>query len=104
MKIICLSKIAADERKNTKLVCNALLLDTQLICNDDDIGVKLRGKAMIKANGRLFKTTTAVNKYVKTFTFRENCLSIQIERIKHCKIKPDCNQINRLRQIGDKVS
>ncbi len=55
--------------------------------NDDDISVELRGKAMIKANERLFKTTAAANKYVETFTFGEDRLSVQIETIENCKMK-----------------
>ncbi len=55
--------------------------------NDDDISVELRGKAMIKANGRLFKIIAAVNKYVETFTFGKDCLSVQIEIIENCKMK-----------------
>lgn len=39
--------------------------------NHDNISVKLRGKVMIKVNGRLFKITIATNKYIKTFNFRE---------------------------------
>ncbi len=87
MKIVHLPKIAAGRCKNTKLTGNASQLAIELISNDNDIGIELYGKAMIKANWRLFKTAAAATKYVKTFTFGENCLSVQIERIENSKMK-----------------
>lgn len=87
MKIVHPPKIAASRRKNTKPAGNASWPATQLVSNNNKIGVELHGKAMIKANKRLFKTITAANKYVKTFTFRENRLSVLIETIENCKMK-----------------
>ncbi len=48
----------------------------RLMPNDDNISIELRGKAMIKVNGRLFKTTAAANKNVETFTFGKDRLSV----------------------------
>ncbi len=59
----------------------------RLVSNDDNISVELHGEAMIKANGRLFKTRATANKYVKTFIFGEDRLSVQIETIENCKMK-----------------
>ncbi len=59
----------------------------RLVPNDDDISIKLHGKAMIKTNRRLFKTIVAANKYVETFTFGKNQLLVQIETIENCKMK-----------------
>lgn len=42
---------------------------------------------MIKANRRLFKIIVAVNKYVETFSFREDRLLVQIESIENYKMK-----------------
>lgn len=43
--------------------------------NDAD-DIELLGKAMIKANGYLFKLVSAVNKDVETFNFGEDCLMV----------------------------
>ncbi len=87
VKIIHPPKITVDGRKNTKPTGNAPRLITRLMSNDNDISVELRGKAIIKANRRLLKTTAAANKYIETFTFGEDCLSVQIETIKNCNMK-----------------
>ncbi len=67
IEIVHLFQIAAAGRKNIKPTSNALRPTMQLLSNDDNIGVELRDKAIIKANGRLFKITAAANKYVETF-------------------------------------
>ncbi len=87
MEIVHPLTIAAGGRKNTKPAGNAPQWTTRLVSNDNNISIELRGKAMIKANGRLFKTTAAANKYVKTFTFGKDSLSVQIETIENCKMK-----------------
>lgn len=55
--------------------------------NNDDISIKLYNKVIIKIKKRLFKITTIVNKYVKIFIFKKNCLLVQIEIIEYYKIK-----------------
>lgn len=50
VKIVHLPKIAAGRCKNTKLTGNASRLAIELISNNNDIGIELYGKAMIKAN------------------------------------------------------
>ncbi len=87
VEIVYPPKIAAGGRKNTKPAGNTSRPAIRLVSNDDDIGVELHDEAIIKANGRLFKTTAAANKYVETFTFGEDCFSVQIETIENCKIK-----------------
>ncbi len=87
MEIVHPPTITAGGRKNIKLATNSPQPATRLVFNDDNISVELHGKAMIKANGRLFKTTVAANKYVETFTFGEDHLSVQIETIKNCRKK-----------------
>ncbi len=87
MEIVHLPTIAAGGCKNTKPTSNSPRPATRLVPNDDNISVELRGEAMIKANGRLFKTTIAVNKYVETFTFGKDHLSVQIETIENYKMK-----------------
>ncbi len=87
MEIVHPPTIAADGRKNTKLAGNSLRPAMQFVSNNDDISVELCGKAMINANGRLFNITAAANKYVETFTFGEDRLSVQIETIENCKMK-----------------
>ncbi len=87
MKIVDPSKIAAGRHKNTKPASKASQSATQLVSNDNDIGVDFYDKAMIKVNRRLFKIIVVTNKYIEIFTFRENHLLVQIEIIKNCKIK-----------------
>ncbi len=87
MEIVHPPIIAAGGRKNTKPAGNSPRPATRLVPNNDDISVELRGEAMIKANGRLFKTTAAANKYVETFTFGEDRFSVQIETIENYKMK-----------------
>lgn len=48
---------------------------------------ELDGQSMIKANGKYFKCIIAVNNYVQTFTFGEDCLPVQVETIENCKLK-----------------
>lgn len=55
--------------------------------NDNDIGVELYSKVMIKANKRLFKIIVVINKYIEAFTFRKNYVLFQIEIIENDKIK-----------------
>lgn len=87
IEIVRPSKTAVSEHKNNKPVSNTFLSDIQLVSNDDDMVIELCGKAMIKSNRRLLKTTAVTNKYVKTFTFGEDRLLIQIKTIEYCKIK-----------------
>lgn len=87
MKIVHPPKIGNNKRKNTKPTGKASQLATQLVSNNDDIGVELRGKSMIKANRRLFKIIVAINKYIETFTFGEDRFLVQIEIIENYKMK-----------------
>lgn len=43
--------------------------------------------AIIKANKKLFNSVSTVNTYIKTFTFGEKKLKVQIEVIKNYKSK-----------------
>lgn len=76
VEIVYPPKVVADGRKNTKPTSNAAWPAIRLVSNDDNIGKKLHGKGMIKANKRLFKRTTVTIKYVETFSFKENCLLV----------------------------
>lgn len=49
---------------------------TKLPVINDTNDIKLCSKAMIKANGYLFKSVFALSKYVETFNFDENCLIV----------------------------
>lgn len=42
---------------------------------------------MIKINKKTFNLIAAANYYIKTITFREDCLLIHVKIIKNCKIK-----------------
>lgn len=55
--------------------------------NNIDINIKLYGEVMIKGNGRTFNSITAMNNYIKTFTFRKDCLLVQVKIIENCKMK-----------------
>lgn len=72
IEIVHSSKIVAGGRQNIKLADNTSWIDIRLIFNDDEIGIKLHGKAIIMANRRLFKIIAAMNNYVETFTFRKD--------------------------------
>lgn len=76
MKIVHPPTIVASGRKNTKSASNALWIAMRLVSNDDNICGKLNGKAIIKANIRLFKIIIAANKYIETFTFGKNHFSV----------------------------
>lgn len=54
-------------------------------------------EAKIKINARFFNSITAVNKYVKTFTFGKNRLYIQINTVENCKKKISIKSIVYIR-------
>lgn len=55
--------------------------------DDDCDDVELRGDTMIRDNEHLFKSVTAISKYVEMFDFGKNYLMVQIQTIENCKIK-----------------
>lgn len=62
-------------------------ISAKLFVIADGNDVELRIDLIIRANRYLFKSVTAVSKYVKTFGFGENYLIIQIQTIENYKTK-----------------
>lgn len=73
-------------RKKTKSDFSALQSHL-LMYDDDNNDVELVKVVRIKASGRFFNSIAATNKYVKTFTFGEDCLHVQIDIVENCRKK-----------------